>query len=209
MSTSDLSSKSPRLASELCSALKLSDAAVALLNEKHNARAFIEVLLEKRLDFEAVKVAARALPKLRAVEWTCACVRAELGSSVTPGEAACLDAAEKWVAKPDEINRRLALNAAQTHGFRTPAAFAAAAAGWSGGSIAPTGSPELPSKDEQTTEAVIAALALLSVRDRQRIREVQLAILQKGLEHVNKADPSSPPISVASSTSSASPSRQS
>lgn len=200
MSTSDLSSKSTRLAAEVCASLKLNDAAAALLSERHNTRAFLEALVERHLDFEAVKVAARSLPKLRAVEWACASIRAEGGRTMTPGEAACLEAAEKWVAKPDEINRRAALNAAQAHGFGTPGGLAAAAAAWSGGSLAPPGSPALSPKEEQTADAVIAALALLSVSDRQRTREAQLAILQKGLEYVNKSDPSSPPITAAART---------
>src|SRR5262249_60276058 len=53
-------------------------------------------------------------------------------------------AAEAWVYKPTEENRRAAMSKAQATQFDTPCAWAAVAAFWSGGSMAPPDVPVVP-----------------------------------------------------------------
>ena len=69
-------------------------------------------------------------------------------------------AARQWFAEPNEKNRRKAEAAAENANYEGPASFLAAAAFWSGGSIAPEGLAEVPPEKTLTAQAVSAALLM-------------------------------------------------
>ena len=75
-----------------------------------------------------------------------------------------LKAAEKWVKEPDEDLRRSAMNIADEGGYKTAAQLAAAAAGWSAGSL---GSPEFDPAPppENLTSIAVGSSIVLSVYD--------------------------------------------
>ena len=67
---------------------------------------FVALLMEKALYPDAVRFVAHALPKREAVWWGWVCARRSAGENPPPKIKAALDATEKWIAQPNEDNRR-------------------------------------------------------------------------------------------------------
>src|SRR5690606_25846941 len=118
---------------------------------------------------DAIAFLARALPKREAVWWACMCARVTAppaeeaaspeGDVAGPaaagrGPARALAAAEAWVYKPSEENRRECEAAAHAAQFDSPESWAAIAAFWSGGSVAPPGGPVVPPGEDLAPRAV-------------------------------------------------------
>src|SRR5262249_59462974 len=122
--------------------VRLEPQAAALLTAQHTPAQFVALLVEHGHAADAARFAAFALPRRRAVGWACRCVRQTLAPEA-PGWAA-IQAAQRWASEPTEENRRSALAAAEGAGFGTAAGCCAAAAFWSGGSMAPAGLPLVP-----------------------------------------------------------------
>jgi len=110
----------------------------ALLTEEQKPADFLATLMEKGLYYDAVTFLAHSLPVREAVWWACVCSRYFLEGSDVKFQLA-LNAAEAWVYKPTEQNRRVAEKYAEEGDYATPASWAAAAAFWSGGSITAEG----------------------------------------------------------------------
>jgi len=124
----------------------------------------------------AARLAALGLPKREAVWWACMCARAVPDSSLPEAARAALHAAEAWVRKPtDDGLRRAAWEAAQGTDFRSPEAWSAVGAFWSGGSMSPEGQPVVPPADHLTAVAVSGAVILASVRLRPELASARLA----------------------------------
>ena len=124
---------------------------------------------------EAVRLTAHALPKREAVWWACMCANAVPDPGLLPADAAARAAAEAWVRKPtDESLRRAAWDAAQKTAFRSPEAWAAVGAFWSGGSMAPEGLPAVPPAEHLTGVAVSGAVVMAAVRSRPERAEARL-----------------------------------
>ncbi len=114
---------------------------------------------------EAARLSAHALPKREAVWWACMCAAAVPDAELPAADAAARTAAEAWVRKAgDEGLRRAAWEAAQATAFRSPEAWAAVGAFWSGGSMAPEGQPVVPPADHLTGVAVSGAVVMAAVR---------------------------------------------
>jgi hypothetical protein len=146
--------------------VEISDAARALIPGSRNARAFLDKLLEAGLSRDAARIMLRALPRRYAVAWLCDCIRRDVERNpLTPFEATCLEAAENWIKNDTDDSRRAAGERAQVSEYRTPSALAAAAAAWSGGSLAPRGFAEVAPPDHLTAEACFGGALMLAVRD--------------------------------------------
>lgn len=116
---------------------------------------------------EAARLTAHALPKREAVWWACMCAAAIPQPGLPPADDAARVAAEAWVRQPtDEGLRYRAWDLAQATGFKTPEAWAAVAAFWSGASLSPAGQPVVPPGEHLTGVAVSGAVVLASVRGR-------------------------------------------
>lgn len=148
-------------ASDIARRVKLSAEAEALLTRTATPAAYLGALTAAGLDADAVRFLAFALPKREAVWWACLAARDALATDNRPEVAACLAAAEAWVYRPDDEKRRQTLPLAEAIGFETPAGYAALAAYWSGGSIAPPGTPEVP-PDPSLTPTMAGAAVLLA-----------------------------------------------
>jgi hypothetical protein len=96
----------------------------------------------------ACGVLACALPPREGVWWGWLSARhaTQLPGAppLTATAAAALAAAERWIAQPDEDNRRAAWTAADLAGLDTAAGSAAAAVFFTGGSVAPAGMAFVP-----------------------------------------------------------------
>jgi hypothetical protein len=144
------------------------DAAVAqVLAGVQTAAEGVDRLEAQGLRNEAVRLAAHALPKREAVWWACMCANAVPDAALTAADSAARLAAEAWVRKPaDDSLRRAAWDAAQKTEFRSPEAWAAVGAFWSGGSMAPEGQPVVPPADHLTGVAISGAVVMAAVRGR-------------------------------------------
>ncbi len=144
--------------------LELDGAGTSLLAGVPDAATGISRLAEAGRFPDALRLAAHALPKREAVWWACMCARAVPVPESPACDAEALTAAETWVRKPDEAARRATMEVAQRGGFRSPEAWAAVAAFWSGGSMAPEGQPVVPPADHLTGVAVAGAIILAATR---------------------------------------------
>jgi hypothetical protein len=142
--------------------MQLSRAARHVLKPGLRPRAAVEALLGAGLAEDALALLARLLPRRYAVAWLCQCARAEdLDETDRSGVAL----AEQWVREPDDARRRDALAFAKTQRFKSAGAWAAAAAGWSGGDLAPPGSATpAPPAEYMTARAAALAVTLLAAR---------------------------------------------
>lgn len=146
-----------------CEDMDIPDDARALLSPAMPPQAAVRALVDAGRQQEALKLLARLLPKRYVVAWLCQCARGQmLGDEDRAGAAL----AEKWVRDPSEANRRAAYEFASAGGYASCGAWLAAAAGWSGGSLAPAGqeSPVVPAPD-LTARAAVAAVNLLAACD--------------------------------------------
>lgn len=151
---------------ELIERAGVSDEAVERLDAQANARRNVEVLLEAGLVEDATRMIAQALPKNYAIAWACSCLKRVLdpASPADEREREAVQTVEQWLADPSEKNRQAALDFAEAGGFATAGCWAAAAAGWSGGSLAPRGYTEIPPPDAVAGHAVHGALQLAAAR---------------------------------------------
>ena len=113
---------------------------------------------------EATRLVAHALPKRESVWWACMCAIHTAPVDLPDADRKCREAAEDWVRQPAETSRRAAFDLAQASGFGTPEAWAAMAAFWSSGSMAPEGQPVVPPAPHLTGTAVAGSVALAAVR---------------------------------------------
>jgi predicted component of type VI protein secretion system len=150
----------PPTAAAVCALFELDDEAKALLNDKQTPREFLALLSKRQLFSDAVRFLGHALPKPEAVWWACRCLKAALGDNLPITDQRAIAAAEQWVAEPTEPHRRAAENAAEATKYETAAGWAAAAAFWSGGSMAPADQPEVPPKETLTPQAAFVAINL-------------------------------------------------
>jgi hypothetical protein len=158
----------PKLAAPLAPLLprlQFTPEAMKLLAGLESAAEGVQRLAAKGLKSEAVHLTAHALPKREAVWWACMCAQAVPDKALPPADTAARGAAETWVRQPtDDKLRYAAWDAAQATAFQSPEALAAAAAFFSGPSLAPAGQPVVPPADDLTGRAVGGAVLMASVR---------------------------------------------
>ena len=131
---------------------------------------------------DAVQFMAFALPKREAVWWACLCARSQVQDGTPAPALAALTAAEAWVYRPTEENRRAAMERAQATQFDSALVWAAVAAFWSGGSLAPPDLPVVPPAPHLSGVAVSGAVTLAAVQtepalaEQKRKRYIEIAI---------------------------------
>jgi hypothetical protein len=152
-------------AQEICAGFPLSEQGQPHLKPEIAPLPFLEALIANGAYADAVQFLSRALPKREAVWWCCVCVR-DIGiDPKQPKLAAGLEAAEGWVYRPTEDNRRKAEKAANAVEGAHPARWAAMAAFWSGGSLGPPGAPETKPGEDFTAKAVAGAVMMAAALD--------------------------------------------
>lgn len=109
----------------------------------------------------AIRTMAMALPRREAVWWACLNARDARTEDSPPETLAVLETAEAWVFKPSDELAQDAFALAEQAGFDSPESYAALAAKWAGGNMAP---PEagvvVPPGDGLTATAAGAAVLL-------------------------------------------------
>lgn len=175
-----------KTAAEVCKHFTPGDEAKPLLRDGQTPKQLFDLLLEKKLHLDAIRLLAAALPKREAVWWACQCARQAHGTNPPPKVAAALAAAEKWVADPSEENRRAAQAAAEAAEMKTPAGCAAMAAFWSGGSLGPPHVPTVPPGEQLTGHGVSGAVMLAAVlKEPEKAAEKHRTFLDLGVNVAN------------------------
>ncbi|MDT4330332.1 DUF6931 family protein [Methylomonas sp. MED-D] len=171
---------------QICQDIQLDPAAMQCLAADTTPVAFLLALIELKLFPDAVRFLARALPKREAAWWACVCARSSIDDKTPPEVVKALEAAELWVYKPTEPNRRNANAAAHSASFENPAAWAAMAAFWSDGSMAPEDAPSVPPADNLTAKAVAGAVMLAAVLTYpEKAQEKYRFFLEQGIDIAN------------------------
>ena len=166
---------------------ELGEEAMALLRPDLHPLDFVALLMEKALFADAVRFIAHALPKREAVWWGWVCARRAAGENPPPKIRAALDATERWVAQPNEDNRRSAMAAAQKAELGTAAGCAGLAAFFSGGSLAPPDAPAVPPGEFLAAKAVSGAVIFAAVaKEPERAPEKFRSFVAQGVEVTNR-----------------------
>lgn len=164
-------------------AVPLSEEARGLMAEPMPLSASLDLLASREQFLDALRVVAYGLTKRSAVEWALHCVRLAAGDDLSPPDREALDAAQAWIEKPEEAQRRRCEKAAEAGGYATPAAWVAAAAFWSGGSLAPPNVPVVPPGEHLTAHAACGAVMLAAVaRQPEKAPQRYAQFLQIGKE---------------------------
>ncbi|MDP4025125.1 hypothetical protein Q8W71_21065 [Methylobacterium sp. NEAU 140] len=167
-------------AAAICARVELSAEGMAGLLPGLSPQGFLSVLIGGRHFADAIRFLAHALPAREGVWWACVVAgRAPLSE----GEGVCLDRAEAWVYEPTDARRRVCLPAAEALAFKGAAAYAALAAFWSGGSLAPEGMAEVPPHPDLAAIGVGASLLLAAAAgDPLRADDTFREILVRGID---------------------------
>jgi hypothetical protein len=155
--------------------MEVSAEAAVRLRADMAPQAAVQALLAAGHTQDALKLLARLLPKRYAVAWLCQCARDE---ALEAEDRAGASLAEQWVRDPSEPNRRAAFDFATAGGYRSLGAWLAAAAGWSGGSLAPASqATPVPPAEHLTARAAVAAINLLAARVSEAFEARRLAFI--------------------------------
>jgi hypothetical protein len=156
------------LASEVCEQFQLSAEARPLLKPDLPADQFATQLTAKQLHADAVRCLAYALPRPTVIAWACQAAEQSMDKTSPERDRAALAAARQWLGEPLEEHRREAFKTAQAAEFSSPAALAALAVFWSGGSIAPPDLQEVFPPPHLCAQAASNAIILAAVTKEPR-----------------------------------------
>lgn len=170
-------------AADVCRLFELSEDAAQLLDEKQTPAGFLAALIKHDHYADATRFLAHALPKREAVWWACLAARVGLGDKPTSVQSESLRVAEQWVFKPVEENRRPAKAVAEAAKLNNPASWAAMAAFWSSGSLAPPDQPMVPPPDYLYAKAVASAVMLAAVMQKhEKTEDNYRTFLRQGVD---------------------------
>jgi hypothetical protein len=171
----------------ICSLAELGEEASASLTPTVQPLEFLHLLVEKKLYPDAVRFLAHALPRRESVWWAWVCARRAAGDKPPAKIKSALDATEKWIAQPNDENRRAAKAAADAAGLDSPAGCAGLAAFFSGGSLSPPEAPPVPPGEYLTAKAVSGAVIFAAVApEPEKAPEKFKSFIAQGVEVTQK-----------------------
>jgi hypothetical protein len=130
---------------------------------------FAGLRTQGRLD-DAAMFLGQALPRYEVVAWAARALQdlRPARESALPADTQALGAAQAWVKDPSEPRRRAAFEASNAASEDAPERFAALAAFFSGGSMAPDNCPPVPAPREAAGKFAAAAVILAATRTADR-----------------------------------------
>lgn len=170
---------------DIAALCELTDPAKEMVPGAPSPEAYIGSLTKAGLMSDAIRWLAQGLRPRESVWWACLAARAyvEWGNTLPDPDVAALTAAETWVFKPEEENRRAAMAKAQDTGYQSPASWAAIAAFWSGGSMAPAEAPAVPPPQHLIGRAVWGAIMIATgSAPPPEVEKRQKQLLDQGLD---------------------------
>jgi hypothetical protein len=148
-------------AAEICRRVELSADAKSYLLPDLSPQGYLAVLANAEKVADAIRFLAFAVPAREGVWW--ACVTANGSSAeLSQSETLCLERSASWVYEPTDARRRACMDAAEATNFEGAPAYAALAAFWSHGSLAPENMPDVP-PDPRLAPTGVSASLLLSI----------------------------------------------
>ena len=176
-----------RSALDLAKAAELEEEALAGVAPGTPHRAVVQQLVTDSKFLEAIKLVAFSLPRREGVWWAWVTAKRAAGAEPTPAVRASLEATERWIAQPTDVNRRTAFDLAQAAELGTPAGCAGAAAFFAGDSIAPPNVGAVPPGPWDCNKMIANAVILAAViKEPEKAPEKFLQSLQQGLEVIGK-----------------------
>lgn len=167
---------------QLCDWASVGEESKKLLGDKHTPQQFLDLLVERQLFADAIRLVAFLLPKRESVGWGCLCIRHILAGQTGEKLPAVHVAAERWVSSPNEENRRAAKEAADQEEKKSPSALLALAAFFSGGSMTPPNVQAVPPPDQITAQFVAGAVILSGVIGQpEKAADKYRVFMQKGM----------------------------
>lgn len=143
----------------------------------------IERLAEAGFYLDAIKLLAHGLPKRESVWWSCLAARAVQTPETDEDNINALIAAEAWAKNPSEENRLRCRVLGEKTKHKTAASWAATAACWSTGSMAPEGQPAIQTPEYLYAHAVAGAVSLAAaLADAENIEEQYQRFLKQGID---------------------------
>jgi hypothetical protein len=146
-----------------CLYLKLSKEVKEIAVASLSADSFLASLVDAELLVPAIRWRAHELEKTEAVRWGCDCAEEVLPAGVLEEHRAGIEAAKAWADDPTEERRRAAEAEAERLDYEGVGGMLAAAAFWSGGSLAPDTVDAVPPDERLTGQAITAALQMAAV----------------------------------------------
>jgi hypothetical protein len=167
---------------QLCDQAKVGDEAKALLTEDISTKKFIDLLVEKELFPDALRLVAFLLPKREAIGWGCLCVRHVLAAQKDKPLPDVQIAAERWVSAPSEENRWAAKQLADKEKPKTPSGLLALGAFFAGPSMARPNVQPVPPPANLTSVMVANAVVIAGVvKEPDKAKEKYRVFMQKAL----------------------------
>ena len=167
---------------QLCDRAKVGDESKTLLTDQFTPQQFLDLLVEKELFGDAIRVVAYLLPKRESVGWGCLCVRHILASRKGKPLPDVQVAVERWVSAPNEENRWAAKETADKEEDKTLSGLLALAAFFAGPSMAPPNVQPVPPPDHVTSEIVASTVFLAGViNEPEKANEKYRVFMQKAL----------------------------
>jgi len=135
---------------------------------------------------DAVKVMTRSLPEREAVWWACVCARQMVNLAENENEMAALEAAEKWVFKPNDSNRRIAFETAEENSPPLAGTLTALGVGLSDGTI-PAPENQFVEIDSRVFSQTLVAAVMLSVGEHkgEQLHDQFSLLLNRGEDIAN------------------------
>lgn len=175
-------------AREVCARVPLGGEAQAYLTPTLSPQGFLALLDRDGHFADAIRFLAFALPVREGVWWSCM-----VGSAIPEARSETPDpgyaSAQDWVYEPDDERRFACLAAAEAARSATPGAYAALAAFWSGGSMAPAGMADvLPDPVLAPTGIAASVLLAVAAADPKQAASLYRRALRQGVEIGNGGD---------------------
>ena len=138
---------------------------------------YLRALSTSETPEDAITFCAYLLPRRVAVWWGHQAL-SRMPESLAQYDPDYLAIAEAWVREPEEDRRYAALNAGMASGVKTPGVWICLAAGWSGGSLAPSGLAPVIPPIFLTARAVNAGIlgAVARVAAKQRLATLSAVV---------------------------------
>lgn len=156
----------PDNASDVIKAEDLEPESAEFLKSDVRLETLIHHLEEAQLWPDAVKVMIHALPVREALWWACICARQMESLPADREEMAALEAAEKWVYKPNDENRRAAFELAQGNSSQSAGTLVALGVGFSAGNI-PVLNDQYLDADISAFQDLVAAAVMLAATEKK------------------------------------------
>ncbi len=147
-----------RKAAEVVAMCDLSAEALALLQPNQPIEAYFDLLLNRGLLVDGIKLMAHLLNVKQCLWWGCLAIWEYYRTRPDANADAVLKATIAWLREPTEEHRRAAGTAAQKATSAPPARLLGTAVFLAEGSISHPGLPEVPTKPHLTPKTVVNAV---------------------------------------------------